>query len=92
MLVMYDDHMPKRPGTIRRARHVNIAEAKARFSALVRQALAGDDVVIARDNKPLLRLVRLNDPKGRRRPGSAKGHVRMAPDFDRTPPDFDDYV
>jgi prevent-host-death family protein len=73
-------------------RHVNVAEAKARFSALVRQALSGDDVVIAKDNKPLLRLVRLDEQRGPRKPGSAKGRVRMAPDFDKTPPDFDDYV
>lgn len=70
---------------------VNVAEAKARFSALVRQALAGEDVVIAKDNKPLLRLVRLDGPGGPRTPGSATGQVRMAPDFDETPTDFADY-
>ena len=75
-----------------KAQHVNVAEAKARFSALVRHALAGDDVVIAKDNKPLLRLVPIEERKGPREPGSAKGQIRMAPDFDATPPDFDDYV
>lgn len=69
----------------------NVAEAKARFSALVRQALAGEDVVIAKDNKPVLRLVPLESSRGRRQPGSAKGRIRMAPDFDATPPEFDDY-
>jgi prevent-host-death family protein len=71
---------------------VNIAEAKARFSELVNKALSGDEVVIARDNKPLLRLVPLASKRGPRRPGSAKGQVRMAPDFDSTPADFDEYV
>jgi prevent-host-death family protein len=75
-----------------KVRHVNVAEAKARFSALVRQALSGDDVVIAKDNKPLLRLVPLEARQGPRKPGSAKGQIWMAPDFDATPPDFDDYV
>ena len=84
--------MAKRSRATRTIRHVNVAEAKARFSALVRQALAGDEVVIAKDNTPLLRLVRLHDRTGPRKPGSAKGRVRMAADFDRTPPDFDDYV
>lgn len=69
----------------------NVAEAKARFSALVRQALAGEDVVIAKDNKPVLRLVPLEKASGPRKPGSAKGRVRMAPDFDATPPEFDEY-
>jgi prevent-host-death family protein len=87
--------MGKPRGTIyprHKTRQINVAEAKAQFSALVRQALAGHDVVIAKDNKPLLRLVRLDGQRGPRTPGSAKGRVRMAPDFDTTPPDFDEYV
>ena len=70
----------------------NVAEAKARFSELVQKAVSGEEVVIARDNRPLLRLVPLPAPGGRREPGSAKGRIWMAPDFDRTPEDFEDYV
>ena len=51
----------------------NIAEAKARFSELVQKALLGEEVVIARDNKPLLRLIPVNPALTERRPGSAKG-------------------
>jgi prevent-host-death family protein len=76
----------------RKTVYVNVAEAKARFSALVRKALSGEEVVIAKDNKPLLRLVPLEERRGPRKPGSAKGQIRMAPDFDATPPDFDGYV
>jgi prevent-host-death family protein len=36
---------------------VNVAEAKARFAELMRRAEAGEEVVIARDNEPVLRLV-----------------------------------
>jgi prevent-host-death family protein len=71
----------------------NVAEAKARFSELVQKAVSGEDVVIARDNRPLLRLTPLGPPEGSlRKPGSAKGKISMAPDFDRTPEDFGDYV
>lgn len=70
---------------------VNVAEAKARFSALVRKALSGEEIVIAKDNKPLLRLVPLEEHRGPRMPGSAKGQVRMTADFDATPADFADY-
>jgi prevent-host-death family protein len=70
----------------------NVAEAKARFSELVQKAVSGEDVVIARDNRPLLRLVPLAAPGGRRTPGSAKGRIWMAPDFDRTPEDFEGYL
>ncbi len=70
----------------------NVAEAKARFSELVRKALLGEEVIIARDNRPLLKLVPLQPPKGSRTPGSAKGRVWMAPDFDETPEDFKEYT
>ena len=79
--------MARKPTT-----QVNIAEAKARFSELVKKAMAGEDVVIAKDNRPLLRLVRLGRASQPRRPGTAKGQVRMADDFDATPTDFEDYV
>jgi prevent-host-death family protein len=70
----------------------NIAEAKARLSELIQRALSGEEVIVAKDNKPLLKLVPLASAKRARRPGSARGQVRMAPEFDRTPPDFSEYV
>lgn len=72
-----------------RPKHYNVAEAKAHFSTLVREALRGEDVVIARDNTPLVRLVPIEP--GPRTPGSAKGQVRMAPDFDAPLEDFAEY-
>lgn len=35
----------------------DIDEAKARLSGLTRRALAGEEVVIGRDNTPLVRLI-----------------------------------
>ena len=70
----------------------NVAEAKARLSELVKKAVAGEEIVIAKDNAPLLKLVPLAPAGGRRQPGTAKGRIWMAPDFDRTPEDFGEYV
>ncbi len=70
----------------------NIAQAKAHFSELVDRALSGEEVVIARDNKPLLRLVPVTAPIGQRVPGSAAGEVWQAPDFDEIPAGFDEAV
>lgn len=70
----------------------NIAEAKSHFSELVKKALLGEEVIIARDNKPLLRLVPVEAVVGQRQPGSARGRVlHVAADFDATPADFDAY-
>lgn len=74
------------------ATRYNIAEAKSRFSELVQKALLGEEVIIAKGHKPLLKLVCIDKPRERRRPGSAKGRIWMAPDFDDTPEDFKDYT
>ncbi|OQX08612.1 MAG: prevent-host-death protein [Desulfobulbaceae bacterium A2] len=71
----------------------NIAEAKSRFSELVKLALLGEDVLIARDNKPLLRLTPITEAQRERRPGSAKGQIlSIAPDFDDLLTDFKEYI
>lgn len=75
-----------------KARYVNIAEAKARLSELVDKAANGEEVLIARDHRPVARLVAVGKGKMPRKPGSAKGQVWMAPDFTATPSDFDDYT
>ena len=71
----------------------NIAEAKSHFSELVKLALLGGEIVIARDNKPLLRLLPVNEVKKKRLPGTGKGEIlSIAPDFDELPADFKDYA
>ena len=71
----------------------NIAEAKTRFSELVQKAMLGEEVIIAKDNKPVLKLVPLDEPKRPRKPGSGKGQILyVAPDFDVTPEGFEGYV
>jgi prevent-host-death family protein len=71
---------------------VNVAQAKARLSELIQKAMLGEEVVIAKDNKPLLRLVPVEALASTRIPGTAKHQiVSLAPDFDQTPDDFNDY-
>lgn len=71
----------------------NIADAKSHFSELVQKALLGEEVVIARDNKPILKLVPVGGGKKDRCPGSAKNKILyVAPDFDETPADFAEYL
>ena len=65
----------------------NVADAKSRFSELIRKAMVGEEVIIAKDNKPVVKLVPLATPGKARKPGSAKGQIWMAPDFDATPAD-----
>ena len=70
----------------------NIAEFKAHLSSLVNRALAGEEVIVARDNRPLLKLVPIDLPPARRTPGSARDVVKVAADFDETPQDLAEYT
>lgn len=57
---------------------VNMHKAKSDLSRLVNQALAGEDVIITRDGKPVARLVPVRQE---RLPGSARGIVKYTDDF-----------
>ncbi|OJW13058.1 MAG: antitoxin [Planctomycetales bacterium 71-10] len=65
----------------------NIHDAKSRLSKLVEQALRGEEVVIARAGKPLVRLVPIEADASPRVGGQWKGRVRIAEDFDSLPED-----
>ncbi len=77
----------------RAKKQVNIAEAKATLSELVRRASMGEEILIAKDNHPVAKLVPIRPLTGKRRPGSGKGQVLfIAADFDLTPDVFADYL
>ena len=72
---------------------INITNARMQLTHLVERALAGEDVVIARANKPLVRLTPVDSAaRTRRKPGSGKGELlHLAPDFDAPLDDFRGY-
>ena len=66
-----------------RMKPVNIYEAKTRFSQLVDKAAAGEDVIVSRNGKPLVRITRLADgQKQKIKFGVLKGKLKIAADFD----------
>ena len=66
---------------------VNIYDAKTRLSQLVDIAAAGEDVVVSRNGKPLVRITRLEGPKRRIKFGLLKGKLTVPADFDAPLPD-----
>ena len=64
---------------------VNVHEAKTHLSRLLEAVEAGEDVVIARAGKPIARLVPVGVRTEPRTPGSWRGRVVIADDFDDTP-------
>lgn len=71
---------------------VNIHEAKTRLSELIAAAERGEEVVIARANRPVVRLVSLALPAKKRKLGGFEGKVWVAPDFDAPLDDFVEYL
>lgn len=66
---------------------VNIYEAKSKFSKLINQAIAGEEIIIAKSGEPVAKLVPFKKPIQNRKPGSAKGKIIIADDFDAPLPD-----
>jgi prevent-host-death family protein len=66
---------------------VNIYDAKTRLSQLVDKAAAGEDVIVSRNGKPLVRITALTRKKNPVRFGLLKGKLRIPADFDAPLPD-----
>jgi prevent-host-death family protein len=66
---------------------VNLHAAKTHLSRLVDKAMAGEDVVIAKAGKPMVRLVPIAAKSRRTGFGTLKGRIRISDDFDAPLPD-----
>ncbi len=71
---------------------VNIHEAKTHLSRLIQKVIEGEEVIIAKGNKPIVKLTLLDEYKPKRKLGMAKGKVWIADDFDEPLEDFKDYM
>jgi prevent-host-death family protein len=60
---------------------ITIHEAKTNLSRLIKKASAGEEIIIARGDKPVARLVPFGEAKGKRQPGSLKGKLHVGPEF-----------
>lgn len=73
---------------------VDIVEAAKSLQNLVEAAIAGEEVVIIRNNQPIIKLVPvvLNVNHRQIPAGSAKGCVTISEDFDAPLEEFQDYM
>jgi prevent-host-death family protein len=61
---------------------VSIYGVKTRFSQLVDRAASGEDVMVCRNGKPLVRITHLEASKRRVKFGVLKGKLTIPSDFD----------
>lgn len=58
-----------------------IREAETQLSRLIEQAQRGEEVVICQDNKPLVRIVPVEDSPKKRKLGILRGAFEVGPEF-----------
>lgn len=59
---------------------INVSEAKAKLSKLVDMAYHGEEIIIAKNNLPLVKLV-AHHPKVKRKLGLLAGQINIPDDF-----------
>ncbi|MBI3947616.1 MAG: type II toxin-antitoxin system prevent-host-death family antitoxin [Armatimonadetes bacterium] len=65
---------------------VTVQDVQADFESVLNRVLRGEDVVISREGVLVARVTRVSAAR-QRVPGTAKGRVVLAPDFDAPLPD-----
>ena len=72
---------------------VTVHEAKTHLSKLIKRALAGEEIIIARGRQPLVKLVVLPDIQPQRRLGGGAGVIEfMADEFDEPLAEMQEYM
>jgi len=61
---------------------VNMHEAKSQLSKLVQAVLDGEEVILARNGQPVVQITKYVPVKPKRKPGSLKGKIWLADDWD----------
>lgn len=67
---------------------INVYEAKTTLSQLISRTLNGEEIVIAKFGKPLVRLTPYVKTVKARVGGQLKGKIKIKKDFDKLPRDF----
>jgi antitoxin (DNA-binding transcriptional repressor) of toxin-antitoxin stability system len=70
---------------------VDVTTFPRQLRDLVEEAARAGEVVLTRGGEAVAKIVPVS-AKRPRKPGSARGQIHMADDFDETPEDFRDYV
>ena len=59
---------------------VTIHKAKTNLSRLIEKACRGEEIIISRGSKPVVRLVAIEEKRSPRQPGAWKGKIEITAD------------
>jgi prevent-host-death family protein len=71
---------------------ITLAEASQHLSDLIEAALSGEEIIIVKDNQPVVKLTPILPVQRRPKYGSAKGLITISDDFDEPLEDFKEYM
>jgi prevent-host-death family protein len=71
---------------------VSLEEARAELPKLVREAAAGEVIVICEGGAEVAKIVAPDPPRPVKGPGSLRGLIRMRDDFDDPLPEMEPYT
>ena len=73
---------------------IDIAKALDEIAELIDAAINGEEVIITKDDLPVVKLMPISPPKKRRSPlfGSDKGLIAISDDFDEPLEEFREYM
>jgi antitoxin (DNA-binding transcriptional repressor) of toxin-antitoxin stability system len=72
---------------------LTLSQAKATFSKVIRRVESGDEVLITKRGKPVVRLSQFTPPAKQPIWGAMKGHdFKIAPDFDNWSEELDGWT
>jgi antitoxin (DNA-binding transcriptional repressor) of toxin-antitoxin stability system len=71
---------------------VDIEEAKKYLSDLIEAAVKGEEIIIAKDDQHIVKLVPISTTKPHPQFGSAKGLITRSDDFDELLEGFEEYM
>ncbi|BAY62944.1 type II toxin-antitoxin system Phd/YefM family antitoxin [Calothrix sp. FACHB-1219] len=71
---------------------ITLDEASQHLSDLIEAALSGEEIIIIKDNQPVVKLTPVSPVKRRPQFGSAKGLITISDDFDEPLEDFKEYM
>lgn len=78
--------------------NIPVSEAKAKFSEILSRAAAGEEIVVTKHGKPIVKITDIAEDKealiAKRKAfiGSLKGKVWMSEDFDEPLEEFAEYM
>ena len=65
---------------------INVQEAKTHLSRLMDAAAEGEEIILGKHGKPMVRLSSFSSPSEPRRLGGREDEIRIADDFDEEDP------